>query len=249
MCNNLSTPAKEDLGEYFQKQDVNLSKTFEIKEYQHYYHADGFARPYLPILSNDSPTVITPARWKLIPHWVKNEEEAWKYSNTLNARSEEIYEKTTYKNYIKKNRCLVFARGFFEPYHPKPKVTQPYYITHVENAPIALGCIFSDWTDQDTGEITRTFTVVTTPPNELLSKIHKGQRMPLILTPDKWEQWLFDLDKDRTTKMMVPLPDGHLKAHPVTNDIYKRKLSIEERNTPAMQVPFGQSILESNALF
>jgi putative SOS response-associated peptidase YedK len=42
--------------------------------------------------------------------------------------------------------------------------------------------------------------------------------MPLILTPDNWDAWLNDLDKDRTIQLMKPLPDGHLKAHPVTND-------------------------------
>jgi putative SOS response-associated peptidase YedK len=245
MCNNLSTPEQGELFGYFQKQDVNQRNILKVEDYPHYYHADGFTRPYLPILASDNQDAVVPARWKLLPYWVKTEEEAWKYANTLNARSEEVYEKASYKNYIKKNRCLLFAGGFYEPYHPKPRVTVPYFITHIENAPIAMGCIYADWTDQDTGVVTRTFTIITTEPNELLGKIHnEGQRMPLILTPDKWDQWLNDLDKDRTVKMMQPLADGLLKAHPVTNDIYKRKLSVEERNTPAIQARTGESILE-----
>jgi len=48
--------------------------TFKIEPYQHYYNADGFIRPYLPITAIDSPGEVKLARWKLIPFWVKNEE-------------------------------------------------------------------------------------------------------------------------------------------------------------------------------
>ena len=216
MCYKVSTPEEAKLREFL------APFGFEVAGYDHYFHADGFTRPYLPVLSNDSQTVER-ARWKLIPQWVKTEEEANKYANTLNARCEEVFEKASFKNYIQKNRCLLWVDGFYEPNHPSPKVTIPYYVRAIDKTPLALGSIYSDWVNKDTGEVTRTFSVLTTPPNTLLGQIHnEGQRMPLIVTPDQWKRWLSTLSKDEIIAMMQPFPDGKLKGYPVSGLVYKK---------------------------
>ena len=234
MCYKVSTPDKDQLEGYFQKQEVYQDQLFTVGDYQHYFHADLFNRPFLPVLSNDNKSV-QPARWKLIPYWVKTEEEAKKYANTGNARCEEVFEKASYKPYIQKNRCLLWVDGFFEPNHPSKKITVPYYVRAIDRSPFALGSFYADWVNKDTGEVTRTFSVITTPPNDLLREIHnEGQRMPFIVTPDKWERWLSPLSKEEIIEMMKPLPDGFLEGYPVSGLVYKKGI---ESNIPETQAP------------
>ncbi len=104
------------------------------------FHLNGFAQPYLPVISTDNKGAIDMYRWKLIPHWVKKEAD-WK-ANTLNAQGEELFEKGSYKNYWK-NRCLVICTGFFEPHYVEgQKKSQSYYIRPKSSAFRTLGGIY-----------------------------------------------------------------------------------------------------------
>lgn len=231
MCYKISTREQKELEEQFKKEHNGL--LFEVKDYQHYYHADGFVRPYLPFTANEEPYVVAPARWKLLPFVVKNDKEAWACANTLNARSEDVFTKFSYKSYIGKTRGLLWVNGFYEPNHPEPKKTVPYYVRAVNHEPFTLGCVYSNWVDKDTGEVTRTFSIITTPPNKLLGQIHNdGQRMPLIITPEDRGKWLGELSKEELTDMMVPLADGYLTGYPVSNLVYKKGI---DTNVPEAQ--------------
>lgn len=64
------------------------------------YRVSGFARPYLPVTLNKDSAAIVSIRRKLLPYCVKTVPHAAKYVNTLNAESESIYEKTSYKSQI-----------------------------------------------------------------------------------------------------------------------------------------------------
>ncbi|MCF8449604.1 MAG: SOS response-associated peptidase [Taibaiella sp.] len=238
MCNKVATPAKDELAGYFEKQDVNQAHVFKIEDYDHFFHADGFTRPFLPFTAAESPRSIAPARWKLLPHIVKNEQEAVQYANTLNARCEEIFTKFSYKSYIGSNRGLLWVKGFFEPNHPRPKVTVPYFIKAHNGEPFTLGCVYSNWLNHDTGEVIRTFSIITTPPNKLLEQIHTdGQRMPLIITTENRDKWLGALTEKEIAEMMKPLADGYLQGNPVSGLVYKRGVNT---NVPETQVPVIQ---------
>jgi putative SOS response-associated peptidase YedK len=234
MCYKVATPEEAILREFL------APHGYEVGSYDHYYHADGFTRPNLPVLSNDTRKVDR-ARWKLIPYWVKTEEEANKYANTLNARCEEVFDKASYKPYIQKNRCLLFVRGFMEPNHPAPKVTVPYYVQLVDGNPIGLGSVYSDWVNKETGEVTRTFSVITTPPNNLLRRIHnEGERMPFIVTPANYDKWLGPLTKEEIIAMMQPLPDGLLQGYPLSGLVYKRGVNS---NVPEALASIGDTLV------
>lgn len=237
MCYKVSTPDKDHLKGYFQKQEINQGQIFTIDEYQHYFHADGFTRPYLPFTSIENPHKVERAQWKLLPYIVKTEKDAWAYANTLNARSEELFTKFSYKNYIGKTRGLLWVNGFFEPNHPAPKITVPYFVRAINREPFTLGCVYSNWVNQESGEITKTFSIITTPPNQLLTQIHnEGQRMPLIITPDKRERWLSPLTNSEIIDMMLPLEDGYLEGYAVSNLVYKKGI---DTNVPETQIPIN----------
>lgn len=235
MCYKVSTPTKDQLEGYFQKEDIRQGDVFTIDNFQPYFHADGFVNPHLPITTTEEPTRVQIGVWKLIPHWIKTVVEAKKYANTLNATCEDIFEKASYKSYINTNRSLLWVNGFFEPHHPDPKTTVPYYIRLKNGDPFSLGCVFSNWLNHDTGEIMKTFSIITTPANELMSQIHNDKkRMPLIIMPSKRKQWLGTLDKEQIQEMMQPLQDGLLEGYPVSNLVYKKGVNA---NVPEVQMP------------
>ncbi|MVZ67418.1 SOS response-associated peptidase [Sphingobacterium sp. DK4209] len=209
MCYHTSHPDEKALRKEFKSLGVQYKRD-EI------FHVSGFARPFLPVTLNSSPEIIREARWKLIPFWVKNEADAAKYANTLNAESESIFEKASYKNYITKNRGLLYVNGFYEPHKVKGvKDTENYYIYHPDKKIFTLGVVYSDFTDQDTGETYPTFSIITTPANPLLGEIHnEKKRMPLIIGEKDRDAWLFADGKDEITDLMVPY-NGELGSHQV----------------------------------
>ena len=106
MCYHTANPDANALRKTFKEMTV-------LYDQPEIFHVSGFTRPYLPVTLNSNIDEIVPARWKLIPFWVKSEEEADKYANTLNARNDDIFEKASYKNAITKTRGLLYVKGFF----------------------------------------------------------------------------------------------------------------------------------------
>ncbi len=80
-----------------------------------------------------------------------------------------------------------------------------------------------EWEDPESGKLWRSFTIVTTVGNELLSQIHnnpklKGPRMPLILDRENQKTWLEDWEvnpEDRLEHLKNNIMIEDLKAHPV----------------------------------
>lgn len=181
-----------------------------------YYHVSSFTRPFLPVTLNKNPRTVEAAQWKLLPFWVKTEAEAKKYANTCNAESESIFEKASYKHYINKSRGLLWVDGFYEPH--KSKVTgksENYYIYLPEKRIFSIGIVVAPWTNQETGEIINTFSVLTTKANELLTEIHnEKERMPLIIAPDDRDEWLAADGKESIQHYFKPF-NGLLEAHKV----------------------------------
>ncbi len=64
----------------------------------------------------------------------------------------------------------------------------------------AFARLWSDWTDHHTGEFVRSYTIMTTDANELMSEIHNTKkRMPVILRTGHERDWLsghLELDND-----------------------------------------------------
>lgn len=210
MCYHASVP------DYIQFKMSFPTKKITYDMDKPYYHVSGFTRPFLPVTLNNEPDVIQAAQWKLLPFWVKNEEQAKKYANTLNAESESIFEKASYKNYIKKYRGLLWVDGFFEPH--KNRITganENYYIYEPDKRIFSIGVVYSPWVNQETGEIRNTFSVITTKANELLEEIHnEKKRMPLIVPEASRDAWLTADSKEEIQELMVPYA-GEFSAHKV----------------------------------
>ncbi|MFD2600177.1 SOS response-associated peptidase [Sphingobacterium corticis] len=225
MCYHTATPDAAKLRAQFVKQTI-LYKEPEI------FHVSGFTRPYLPVTLNSNAEEIIPARWKLIPYWVKSEVDANKAANTLNAKGEEIFEKASYKNVIGKNRGLLYVNGFFEPHASKGKTNDQNFFVYMPSKEIfTLGITFNVWKNED-GKEYPTFSILTTEANDYMADIHNvGKRMPLILPEDKREAWLFADGRSEIEKLIQPY-GGELASH---RTVEVTKIRGTDTNVPNIQ--------------
>lgn len=154
-------------------------------------------------------------------------------TNTLNARAEEVFIKPSWKMYIMKQRCIIYASGFFESRHFNDgKVKIPYFIYPQQYKLLQFGGIWNAWINTETGEIRNTFTIITVPANTLMSKIHNSKlRMPLILSREQTKQWLSPIAKEDVIEMMTPCGDTILNAHTI-DALINKQVPIEEKNRP-----------------
>jgi putative SOS response-associated peptidase YedK len=133
-------------------------------------------------------------RWGLIPWWAKDIKEL---RSTFNARAETVSTTPAFRDAWKDGRrCLVVVNAYYEW---RKSDRQPFAIALANRGPMTLAGLWDSWRNPD-GEKIRSFTVITTTPNELTGRIH--DRMPVILGPEDWAQWLGD----------VPATDAELKA-------------------------------------
>ena len=144
-------------------------------EHSGYYHASGFQHPKLAVLqSKENKIELDLSVWGLIPHWVKEEEQAQQiWNRTINARGETIFEKPSFRQAASTGRCILPLDGFFEHHHKNGRAF-PYYIKTANKERLLIGAIKDSWTNRATGEIIDSFSIVTTPGNELLSEIHNN---------------------------------------------------------------------------
>ena len=181
------------------KNPTKLVKNQIINEKQLYliddiYLASGFERPVLPVISNDKPDEIQFFQWGFIPKGLKiNYNEFLSKYNTLNAKSETILESRLYCDAVRNQRCLVLCTGFFEWKSikikgKKKKEKIPYYISLKDDEMFVFAGIWNEYTDSSSGEIIKTYSVITTQANKLIAEIHNTKkRMPVILEPEKSE--------------------------------------------------------------
>lgn len=177
----------------------------------------GFTFPEIPVITGEKPGEFTPAHWGLIPFWVQDEEKAMELrTHTLNAQSETAAQKPSFRKAFKTGRCLVPASGYFE-WHHKGKLKYPFYISRADGLPFAMAGISDSWLNKETGELVLSFSVLTVPANQLLSRVHNTKkRMPLILHPEDEKHWIDPkTDSHLLQSLLMPFPEESLVAHPV----------------------------------
>jgi len=213
MCFDIQTVLESQLkrAKKFGNEDwiKELDEELDIYKDFPYYHASGFTHPKLIIYTQDEPYKPVAATWGLVPFWVKSEEQKNKFWNgTLNARSESLFDKASFKNSAKNKRCLLQIDGFYEHHHYKGK-TYPFYISRKDKQALTLAGLWDNWLNKDTGEFIKSFTIVTTKGNDLLTKIHnnpkqKEPRMPFLLTDTLANDWLSpNENKDDITNLIA----------------------------------------------
>jgi len=167
--------------------------------------------------------ILDSASWGIIAPWQKNFAEARaSQSHAINARSESIHEKPTFRQAFRTTRCLIPATGYFEwatslgKYPPK----QPFYITSAQSdKSLSIAGIWSTWKSEK-GEEIQTAAIITREAVGELATIHS--RMPVFLERGKWSDWLDP--KNREIEKIIALmqnPDhaAGLATRPVSSRV------------------------------
>jgi putative SOS response-associated peptidase YedK len=198
----------------------------------YYHHLSGFSFRKIPVLTAEKPDKINAYNWGLISHKIKNEAEAKKRrTGTLNAKSETIFELTTFKDIIDKQRCLIFINGFFEP-HTFNKKKYSFYLQLKEQKTFALAGLYDSWVNKETGEIVNSCSIITIKPEGLMAKIHNkiddegnpDPRSPLILEKENMYNWIKpDLSREQIIGQFKELSDEKFSYYPVSQLLHSRK--------------------------
>ncbi|MBN9669213.1 SOS response-associated peptidase [Roseibium aggregatum] len=155
-------------------------------------------------------------RWGLIPSWVKDPSS---FTLLINARAETAAEKPSFRAAVRHHRCLVPASGFYE-WRRTPDGKQPFWIHPADGDILAFAGLWDTWCDPDGGDID-TGAILTMQSNRMMSEIH--HRMPVILKPDAFDDWLdtANVDRREAMKLLQPVEDDFLVATPVSTRVNK----------------------------
>jgi putative SOS response-associated peptidase YedK len=183
----------------------------------------------LVVVEREEERRVTAYRWGLVPSWAKDVSIG---NRMINARAETVASTPAFRHAFEKKRCIVPADGFYE-WRRDGSNRQPYLIRRADGQPMAFAGIWASWRDPalraemaeaaEQGvpgpEPLRSFSIVTTHSNELISSIH--DRMPVILPPEAWPIWLAadperPVDPGLLKSLLVPAPDDLLEMYPVS---------------------------------
>lgn len=150
-------------------------------------------------------------KWGLVPAWAKDPSIGFK---TINAKSETVAEKPSFKNAFQRKRCLIPADGFYE-WQQTASGKQPMRILLKEREIFSMAGLYDTWTAPD-GTKLHTCTLLTTKPNSLVAPIH--DRMPVILRREEEDLWLDreHFDGDLLHSLLIPYPEAEMFAYPVS---------------------------------
>jgi putative SOS response-associated peptidase YedK len=177
--------AVDTTGENAPKPDFNVAPTKQVMSVVNRHPRDDDGQPD-PEHTERSLRVM---RWGLVPHWAKTKGIG---SKMINARSDTAASKPAFRTSLAKRRCLIPADGWFE-WRRDANGKQPFFMTRTDGTSLAMAGLWSTWHDPaaDAPPLV-TCAVLTTDAIGQLAGIH--DRMPLLLAPDDWANWL---DPDR----------------------------------------------------
>lgn len=176
------------------------------------------------VLTNDKPTDLQAFRFGLTPSW------AQKQMYLINARSEGdmnpendvnysgplgIVNKPSFRTSIRSKRCLVIANGYIEG-PEKERLNKPFLISKKNEELFCFAGIWDTWVNNTTGELTNSFTIITTVANSITQEIGH-HRSPVVLDQKDEQKWLDDsLPLDEVLGLLKPYPGESFKAEAIS---------------------------------
>ena len=202
----------------------------KLKRHSKYHYGRYIGHPYRPNY-NVAPSQTVPVvtahgfedmRWGLVPQWAKSDRVGY---SMINARAETLSEKRTFKQpFLSGQRCLVPSTGFYE-WHDKV----PFFIHLKDRDLFSMAGLFV--TRMDGEHETKSFTIITTTPNAVVTPIH--DRMPVILDRDEEHEWLSAVAAVDLLPILDPYGDDGMEAYEIGPEVGNVKNNYPELLTPA----------------
>ena len=190
----------------------------------------------IPIYTNAK--VYTYAHFGLIPSWASE-----RSSMQINARSETVYEKSSFKEAYKQRRCLIPLNGYFEwKKDTVSKKSKAHFIVSSSGNYFVFAGIYESWHDNVLNETILTCALLTTEPNEKIATLH--DRMPVILESNHWELWLNHRSSySELNRLFAPLPSDKISYYPVSELVNSVKNDNEACITENLEIEPRQGTL------
>ena len=179
------------------------------------------------IIQHENGRHLKKRHWGLVPFWAKDTSIG---SRMINARVETITSKPAFRAAIKQRRCLIPANGFYE-WFGKAGNKQPYYFCLPSDEPLAFAGLWEVWDDKNTATEASPYkscTIITMDASDSVKDIHN--RMPLILKPEVYAEWL-DPENKEPGRIEEILKNGfvkELKRYPVSNWVNQGRNNSKE---------------------
>jgi putative SOS response-associated peptidase YedK len=185
----------------------------------------------MPVITKEGRVHLQEMKWGLIPFWAKDPKIGYR---TINARSEDVATKPSFRGPFKNKRCLVPANGFYE-WGTINNERTPYYFKLKSGQMMAFAGLYDEWKDVE-GKVFKTFTILTTQANKVVGKIH--DRMPVILHKEDEDTWAdsTQLDMLKLSALLQPYADSEMESYPVSKAVNSPKSA----DTEALIKPAGQ---------
>ena len=188
-----------------------------------------------PVITMEKSDQINMYRFGMRPFWSK------KPMYLINARAEGNYnkdndalytgmlglrEKPSFRKPFKTQRCLVVADAFIEGTE-KEKLNKPFVVYPVAKTdrPFAFAGLYDHYLDEETGEITSSFSIITSVATPLLQKI-PHHRSPVVLNgPSEENVWLNKGSNLAELEALLRPPfEDSFNAYPIENRIKNSRL-------------------------
>jgi putative SOS response-associated peptidase YedK len=194
------------------------AKPDHLRELLHYLEEHDF--PPRAYVSPGSPIAIVRAekdvrhlalvRWGFVPSWAK---EVAPGKPLTNARVETILEKASFKNAVRRRRCLIPTDGYYEWSGIEGR-KQAYQVARADGEPFAFAGLWEHWLGPDGSEL-ETAAIITTAALPPMAAIHP--RMPVVVAPHLYRDWLANEAVAAGTMIhsLLAHPDPALTIEPV----------------------------------
>ena len=144
-----------------------------------------------------------------MPWWAKDPSIG---NRMINARAETLTEKPSFRRLLENRRCLVLADGFYE-WRKEAKAKVPMWFKLKRGEPFVFAGLWDSWKQPD-GTLVRTYTIITTNPNEVLAPIHN--RMPVMLSDHDALDWVHGEEIAHALSLLKPFPTILMEGYEVS---------------------------------
>jgi putative SOS response-associated peptidase YedK len=189
----------------------DISVSINSDKYQYRYNIAP-SQNILAVINDGEKNRLGYLKWGLVPTWAKDASIGHKL---INARSETLHGKPSFKQAFRKRRCLLIADGFYE-WKRDEKSKIPMRISLKGNSLFTMAGLWESWKSA-AGETIHSCTIITTKPNYLMESIH--DRMPVILKPEHEKIWLNRSleDTNYLNQFLTAYPDEEMEAYEVSS--------------------------------
>ncbi|PCI34490.1 MAG: hypothetical protein COB54_01535 [Alphaproteobacteria bacterium] len=174
-------------------------------------------------------------QWGLVPAWAK---EMLKGRPLINARSETIAGKPSFRSSFRRRKCLVPADGFYE-WKRVGASPVPHYCSLPEGRAFAFAAIWEIWMGPHGEDWLETVSLVTKPAIPVMKPVH--HRNPVILDQEDYDLWLRPADPPDPDifRRLTTRTDAALNIHQVSGFVNNARHDGPECIRPAKGSQFS----------